>query len=103
MSMSGDRKRLERRERAQASIALAECPMPQLGLLLEGSVVPERRRKAEAPLSAAVQERGVLGTGIRPPTVPEGTARLRVTFSAAHTDAAIDGWVAAMRELGLAG
>lgn len=29
MSMSGDRKRLERRERAQASIALAECPMPQ--------------------------------------------------------------------------
>jgi hypothetical protein len=56
MSMSGDRKRLERRERAQASIALAECPMPQLGLLLEGSVVPERRRKAEAPLSAAVKE-----------------------------------------------
>jgi len=56
MSMSGDRKRLERRERAQASIALAECPMPQLGLLLEGSAVPERRRKAEAALSAAVKE-----------------------------------------------
>lgn len=56
MSMSGDRKRLERRERAQASIALAECPMPQLGLLLEGTAVPERRRKAEAPLSAAVKE-----------------------------------------------
>ena len=56
MSLSGDRRRLERRERAQASIALAECPMPQLGLLLEGSVVPERRRKAEAPLSAAVKE-----------------------------------------------
>ncbi len=56
MSMSGDRKRLERRERAQASIALAECPMPQLGLLLEGSAVPERRRKAEAPLSAAVKD-----------------------------------------------
>jgi len=56
MSMSGDRKRLERRERAQASIALAECPMPQLGLLLEGSAVPERRRKAEAPLSVAVKE-----------------------------------------------
>lgn len=56
MSLSGDRKRLERRERAQASIALAECPMPQLGLLLEGSAVPERRRKAEAALSAAVRE-----------------------------------------------
>lgn len=56
MSISGDRKRLERRERAQASIALAECPMPQLGLLLEGKAVPERRRKAEPPMSAAVKE-----------------------------------------------
>jgi hypothetical protein len=56
LSISGDRKRLERRERAQASIALAECPMPQLGLLLEGKAVPERRRKAEVPLSAAVKE-----------------------------------------------
>lgn len=56
MSLSGDRRRLDRRERAQASIALAECPMPQLGLLLEGSPVPERRRKAESPLSSAVRE-----------------------------------------------
>jgi flagellar biosynthesis GTPase FlhF len=56
MSLSGDRRRLERRERAQASIALAECPMPQLGLLLEGSPVPERRRKAESPLSSAARE-----------------------------------------------
>jgi len=56
MSMSGDRRRLERRERAQASIALAECPMPQLGLLLEGSSVPERRRKTETALSALVRE-----------------------------------------------
>jgi len=56
MSMSGDRRRLERRERAQASIALAECPMPQLGLLLEGSAVPERRRKTETALSAVVRE-----------------------------------------------
>lgn len=56
MSMSGDRKRLERREQAQASIAQAECPMPQLGLLLEGHAVPERRWKEWEPLSAAVKE-----------------------------------------------
>lgn len=64
-------------------------------------ILGEARRVMEA--SAALQERGYLVTGIRPPTVPEGTARLRVTFSAAHTAADIDGLVAAMRELGLAG
>jgi hypothetical protein len=55
LSVSGDRKRLERREQAQTLIAAAECPMPQLGLLLEGSVVPERRRKTESPLSPAAR------------------------------------------------
>ncbi|HBQ12935.1 MAG TPA: hypothetical protein DEF51_17965, partial [Myxococcales bacterium] len=42
MSLGGDRTRLERRRKAQALIASAECPMPQLGLLIEGKVVPER-------------------------------------------------------------
>ncbi len=56
LSVSGDRKRLERREQAQTLIASAECPMPQLGLLLEGSAVPERRRKTEDALSVAARE-----------------------------------------------
>ena len=56
LSVSGDRKRLERREHAQSLIASAECPMPQLGLLLEGSAVPERRRKTEDALSEAARE-----------------------------------------------
>jgi hypothetical protein len=56
VSLSGDRKRLERREKAQSLIASAECPMPQLGLLIEGKVVPERRRKQEMPLSPAACE-----------------------------------------------
>lgn len=56
LSVSGDRKRLERREQAQSLIASAECPMPQLGLLLEGSAVPERRRKTEDALSQAARE-----------------------------------------------
>lgn len=55
LSVSGDRKRLERREHAQSLIASAECPMPQLGLLLEGSAVPERRRKTEDALSVAAR------------------------------------------------
>lgn len=55
LSVSGDRKRLDRREHAQSLIASAECPMPQLGLLLEGSAVPQRRGKSETPLSAAAR------------------------------------------------
>ena len=55
ISISGDRTRLDRREKAQSLIASAECPMPQLGLLIEGKVVPERRRKQEKPLSAAAK------------------------------------------------
>lgn len=56
LSVSGDRKRLERREQAQSLIASAECPMPQLGLLLEGSAVPARRRKSEDALSQAARD-----------------------------------------------
>lgn len=56
LSISGDRTRLARREQAQSLIASAECPMPQLGLLLEGSAVPERRRKTEDALSRAARE-----------------------------------------------
>lgn len=56
MSLGGDHTRLERRRKAQALIASAECPMPQLGLLIEGKAVPERRRRRESPLSAAARE-----------------------------------------------
>lgn len=56
MSLGGDRTRLERRRKAQALIASAECPMPQLGLLIEGKVVPERRRRGEKPMSTAARD-----------------------------------------------
>jgi len=56
MSLGGDRTRLDRRMKAQARIASAECPMPQLGLLLEGKSFPIRRPKNEKPLSAAARE-----------------------------------------------
>lgn len=65
---------------------------PIQGILLGG---------AEQALDYAMRlERlGFLIPAIRPPTVPAGTARLRVTLSAAHTPAQVQGLLAALAEV----
>ncbi len=42
---------------------------------------------------------GILVTAIRPPTVPKGSARLRITFSALHTDQQLDRLLDALSKL----
>ncbi|BES70690.1 8-amino-7-oxononanoate synthase [Marinobacter nanhaiticus D15-8W] len=49
-------------------------------------------------LSKALEGRGIWVTAIRPPTVPEGESRLRVTFSASHTEAHLDKLLTALGE-----
>lgn len=49
-------------------------------------------------LSKALEARGIWVTAIRPPTVPEGESRLRVTFSASHTEAQLDKLLKALGE-----
>lgn len=44
LSTGGDEARLARRERAEEALRTGQCPMPQLGLLMEGRPAPMARR-----------------------------------------------------------
>lgn len=53
--------------------------------------------QAALKLSLQLREAGVWCSAIRPPTVPEGTARLRLTITAAHSEADIQQLVQALQ------
>lgn len=81
-----------RRERLAHLIAQFRAGVADLGLELMNSPTPIQpilvgSSQRALMLSAALRQQGILVTAIRPPTVPRGTARLRVTLSAAHTEA----------------
>jgi 8-amino-7-oxononanoate synthase len=78
------------RERAGAGgVPLADSATPIQPVLLGSAAAAVA---AQAELAAA----GFLVIAIRPPTVPAGSARLRVTLSAAHTEAQVDALVEAL-------
>ncbi|HEY0634722.1 MAG TPA: 8-amino-7-oxononanoate synthase [Gammaproteobacteria bacterium] len=68
---------------AQLGLSLMESPTPIQPLLVGESSMA-------VAMSCALEARGILISAIRPPTVPEGSARLRITFSALHTEHHID-------------
>jgi 8-amino-7-oxononanoate synthase len=49
-------------------------------------------------LSAMLEAHAILVPAIRPPTVPRGSARLRISLSAAHTDADVDTLIEALHD-----
>jgi len=55
--------------------------------------------QAAVALSQALWDKGLWVPAIRPPTVPKGTARLRISLSAAHSEADVARLVDALREL----
>lgn len=84
-----------RRDQLQSLIQHFRAAAGQLGLPLMTSNTPIQPILVKDTASAnrvseSLRRKHILVTAIRPPTVPEGTARLRVTFSAAHTIADID-------------
>lgn len=73
-----------------------------LGLpMAQSPIVPVIIGKAEDAVRAseALKQKGFYVSAIRPPTVPENTARLRICFSAAHSDEAVEGLIAAVKAL----
>ena len=84
-----------RREKLQALVKRFRAGATQLDLNLVDSETPIQPlivgdAGTALQFSEALREQGILVTAIRPPTVPEGSARLRVTFSASHTEAHVD-------------
>ena len=93
VSVFGDAKRLDRRERARDMIASSRCPMPWLGILLEGGRFHTQPRPKKQPLSPAsklafrgtptpAQERA-LDVALNTPDIaiiqgPPGTGKTRV-------------------------
>ncbi|MDG9783447.1 8-amino-7-oxononanoate synthase [Metapseudomonas otitidis] len=76
---------------AEIGLDLMDSPTPIQPILVGDSARALR-------LSALLRERGLLVGAIRPPTVPVGAARLRVTLSAAQSEAQVERLLVALSE-----
>ncbi|MCG6899675.1 MAG: 8-amino-7-oxononanoate synthase [Gammaproteobacteria bacterium] len=96
-----------RREHLQALIKRFRTGAMQLGLALCDSQTPIQpllvgTAGQALKFSLALREQGILITAIRPPTVAEGSSRLRITFSAMHSEVQVDRLLAALERAGMA-
>lgn len=72
-----------RKQALSCGLALAQSPTQ-----VQPLIVGDNERALE--ISARLWEHGIWVAAIRPPTVPEGHARLRISLSAAHSEADIE-------------
>ena len=84
-----------RRDHLAALVGRFRRGASQLGLPLmdsESAIQPLLVGEADRAVafSEALRRQGLLIGAIRPPTVPAGTSRLRITLSAAHSEAQVD-------------
>ena len=92
-----------RRDQLQQLIQQFRQGAKQLGLELMSSETPIQpviigEDKKALEIGAKLEEQGILVGVIRPPTVPKNTARLRITFSAAHTEQDVDRLLIALEQ-----
>jgi len=92
-----------RRDQLQQLIQQFRQGAEQLGLELMPSMTPIQPviigdDKKALEIGARLEEQGILVGVIRPPTVPKNTARLRITFSAAHTEQDVDRLLVALEQ-----
>lgn len=93
-----------RRSRLAELIARFRAGALRAGLPLSQSQTPIQPLALGDPARALVAsqqlwEAGFWVTAIRAPTVPRGTERLRITLSAAHSDAQVDALLTALAEV----
>ncbi|GLP99976.1 8-amino-7-oxononanoate synthase [Methylophaga thalassica] len=92
-----------RRDRLQQLIQQFRQGAEQLGLELMPSMTPIQPviigdDKQALEIGARLEQQGILVGVIRPPTVPKNTARLRITFSAAHTEEDVERLLVALEQ-----
>ncbi|MGB5605366.1 MAG: 8-amino-7-oxononanoate synthase [Gammaproteobacteria bacterium] len=92
-----------RREQLQQLVERFRAGAQQLGLRLLDSPTPIQALltgDAAAALrwSQSLRDQGILISAIRAPTVPPGSDRLRITFSANHTEVQVDRLLGALEQ-----
>lgn len=88
-------------ERCERPLRLARLVTSALNLpQAQSAIVPiiTGSAKTALALSERLKAQGILAVAIRPPTVPPNTSRVRLTFSAAHTDSQVEKLIAVLRE-----